>query len=82
MTVHFTLGQYQRHDRNIWYAPFGAQVTDPEHIAELEAEYRRCQQVMNGYHHAVDRGTVKRVIQAVQRGPQRKAREWKGPERA
>lgn len=43
MSKLFHLGQYTRHDRNIWYGPFGVIVSEPRIIARLEAEYRAFQ---------------------------------------
>lgn len=43
MSEHFRLGQYTRHDRNVWYSPCGVVVTDPRAIAQLEEDYREFQ---------------------------------------
>lgn len=81
MTVQFRLGQYARHDFRVWSSPAGVIITDTKMIDALEKEYR-CQQAHHNGHQSNDRGTVRRVIQAVKRTPQQKAREWRGPEKA
>lgn len=43
MSKFFYLGQYIRHDMNVWYGPQGVRVSDPVSIARLEAEYRNQQ---------------------------------------
>jgi len=50
MTKLFHLGQYVRHDRNVWYSPCGTRVTDARAIAQLEAEYRKVQAEFSNGH--------------------------------
>lgn len=76
MTKLFHLGQYIRHDLNIWYSPCQVRVTDTRVIAQLEAEYRAFQrQHSNGHGPRPPMGVPTPHDAPVMRGPVRKARE-------
>ena len=62
MTKLFHLGQYVRHDRNVWVSPCGVRITDPAMLKTLEAEYRAAMREHNG--HRPERGRLPAQIRA------------------